>query len=153
MIFNLLLLYDSDKHHYVLLQDHYKFYCFLRSVRYRGYPILGRDCFWLCYDCVTVSDEHVERCNDNSSNFVRMPSENSNIYKLNKWSALWFPPLVIYFDFESFLRPVSACSLSENVSSSSTIEIHEPCGFALTVVQHNKQKPKYTHLDSSENCL
>ena len=82
-----------------------------------------------------------------------MPSEYSNIYIFNKWSALWFAPLVIYFDFESFLRPVSACSLRGNVSSSSTIEIHELCGFALTVVQHNKPKPKYTHIDSSKNCM
>ena len=59
----------------------------------------------------------------------------------------------MYFDFESFLRPVSTCSLNENVSSSSTIEIHETCGFALTVVEHNNPKPKYTQLDSSENCM
>ena len=130
-----------------------KFYCFLHSVRYRSYLILCRNCFWLCYDGVTAFDENVERCKDHSPARVRMPSENSNIYKFNNWSALWFAPLVIYFDFKSFLRPVPTCSLSGNVSSSYTIEIHEPCGFALTVLEHNKPKPKYTHLDSSENCM
>ena len=122
-------------------------------MRYRSYLILCRNCFWLCYDGVTAFDVHVERCKDHSPALVRMPGENSNIYKFNNWSALWFAPLVIYFVFESFLWPVPTCSLSGNVSSSSTIEFHESCGFALTVVEHNNPKPKYTHLDSSENCL
>ena len=45
LVIDLLLLYDSDKHHYVLIKDLCKFYCFLRSVRYRSHLILCRDCF------------------------------------------------------------------------------------------------------------
>ena len=139
LVIDLLLLYYSDKHHYVLIRDLCKFYCFLRSMRYRSYPILSRNCFLLCYDGVTAFNEHVERCKDHSPALVRMPSENSNIYKFNNCSAL--------------CPPVTTSSLSGNVSSSSTIEILEPSGFALTVVEHNNPKPKYTQLDSSENCM
>ena len=89
----------------------------------------------------------------NGVKIIHQPSENSNIYKFNNWSALWFAPLVIYFDFVSFLRSAPTCSLSGNVSSSSTKEINEPCGFALTVVEHNNPKPEYTHLDSFENFM
>ena len=43
LVIDLLLLYDSDKHHYVLIKDLCKFYCFLRSVRYRSSLILCRN--------------------------------------------------------------------------------------------------------------
>ena len=76
----------------VLIKGLCNFYCFLRSVRYRSYLILQRNCFWLCYDGVAAFDEDVERCKDHSPALVRMPSENSNIYKFNNWSALWFAP-------------------------------------------------------------
>ena len=66
LVIDLLLLYDSDKHHYVLIKHLCKFYCFLWSVRYRSYLILCRNCFWLCYDGAIAFDEHVERCKDHS---------------------------------------------------------------------------------------
>ena len=78
-----------------------------------------------------------------------MPKLDNNLYKFTNWSATWFAPLVFYFDFESFLKPVASCSPSEERASSRPIEAQEPCGFALTVIEHGNPEPNFTHLDSS----
>ena len=48
---------------------------------------------------------------------------------------------------------MASCAPSEERASSRPIEVHEPCGFALTVIEHGNPEPKFTHLDSSVNCM
>ena len=48
---------------------------------------------------------------------------------------------------------MASCAPSEERASSQPIEVHESCGFALTVIEHGNPEPKFTHLDSSENCM
>ena len=48
---------------------------------------------------------------------------------------------------------MASCAPSEERASSRPIEVHKPCGFALTVIEHGNPEPKFTHLDSSENCM
>ena len=68
-------------------------------------------------------------------------------------AATWFVPLVIYFDFESFLCPVAGCTPHGNNSYTRVIEKHEPCGFSLAVIDHYSTKPIFFHVDSSEDCI
>ena len=68
-------------------------------------------------------------------------------------AATWFVPLVIYFDFESFLRLVSACKRPSDKAVTQVKEIHEPCGFALTVIDHHSSMPTFHHVDSSPVCI
>ena len=48
---------------------------------------------------------------------------------------------------------MASCAPSEERASSRPIEVHEPCGFALTVIEHGNPEPKFTRLDSSGNCM
>ena len=87
-----------------------------------------------------------------------MPSSEKNSYKITNLAATWFVPLFIYFDFESFLRPVSACKGPSDKAFTQVKEIHEPCGSALTVIDHHSSKPNFHHtvlllVDSSPACM
>ena len=61
--------------------------------------------------------------------------------------------MVIYFDFESFLRIVAECDAAADQSSTGVVEKHEPCGFALAVIDHHSNIPYFEHVDSSEDCM
>ena len=89
----------------------------------------------------------------NAPAVIQMPSPDQSMYKFSKLSATWFVPLVIYFDFESFLRPVASCAGPSNTANTRAIERHEPCGFALTVIDHQSTTPVFHHVDSSEDCM
>ena len=151
--FDLLLLYENDKHHYVLIKDLCRLFCFIKIIKFRSTLHLCRNCLYLCHKDVKQFKDHFEVCGNNTPAVVRMPKPDNNLYKFTNWSATWFAPLVIYFDFESFLKPVASCAPSEERASSRPNEVHEPCGFALTSIEHGNPEPKFTHLDSSENCM
>ena len=68
-------------------------------------------------------------------------------------AATWFVPLVIFFDFESFLRPVSSCKGPSDQAFTQVKEIHEPCGFALAAIDHHSSKPIFHHVDNSPACM
>ena len=97
--------------------------------------------------------DHVELCGNNPPAIIRMPKTSNNLNNFKKWSATWFARLVIYFDFESFLKPVSSCPASSESASTGSIEIHEPSGFAIAVIEHGNPQPKFSPLDSSVKCM
>ena len=92
-------------------------------------------------------------CGNNGPAVIHMPSSDQNSYKFTNLSATWFVPLVIYFDFESFLRPVSGCRGPSSRAFKQIKEIHEPCGFTLTVIDHHSSKPIFYQVDSSQDCM
>ena len=84
-----------------------------------------------------------------------MPSaEDGSIkYKFNNYLTLSFVPVIIYFDFESFLKPVTTCNNNPNTSSSRILEKHEPSGYSLCAIEHGSSKPYFFDLNSSEKCI
>ena len=107
----------------------------------------------MCHKDVEQFKDHAEVCGNNPPAVIRMLKPDNKLYKFTNWSATWFAPLVISFGFESFLKPVATCAPSEERASLRPIEVHEACGFALTVIEHGKPEPKFAYLDSSENCM
>ena len=130
-----------------------RLFCFIKIIKFRSTLHLCRNCLYLCHKDVKQFKDHVEVCGNNTPAVIRMPKPDNNLYKFTNWSATWFAPLVLYFDFESFLKPVASCAPSEERASSRPIEVHEPCGFALTAIEHGNPEPKFNHMDSSENCM
>ena len=110
----------------------------------------------MCHKDVKQFKDQVEVCGNNPPDVIRTPTTSNNLYKFNNWSATWFAPLVIYLDFESILKPVASCPGSSESASTRSIEIHEPCGFAIAVMKHGNWQPFqsiFSHLDSSVNCM
>ena len=150
---DLLLLYAADCYHYVLITNLVKVFCQLRNTKFRFASHICRNCFWLCEEGLAKLTEDVETCCENAPVVVRLPAPGKNLFQFKNLAATWFVPLVIYFDFESFLCPVARCTPNGNNAYQSVFEKHEPCGFSLAIIDHNSTKPIFFHVDSSEGCI
>ena len=60
-------------------------------------------------------------------------------HKFNNLTSRWYVPRVIYFDLESLHLPVYGPQPDPQKSSTQTIEIHQPCGYALAVIEFGKK--------------
>ena len=124
---DLLLLHDADIYNYVLITDLVKVVCNVGDLKFRfGYRIC-HNCFWLCRDGLESYKIHTESpkcpCSYlNAPAVIQMPSADKNEYKFSNFSAAWFVPLIIYFDFETFLLPVAGCDAATDQSSTRVIE-------------------------------
>ena len=126
---DLLPLYEADCYHYVLVTNLVKLVCQLRKTKFRFAFNICLNCFWLCEEGFAKLTEHMETCCEKAPAFVRCPAPGKNLYQFKNLAATWFVPLVIYFDFESFLCPLAGCTPHGNISYTRVIEKHEPCGF------------------------
>ena len=70
----------------------------------------------------------------NEAATIKLKDETKNDPHFQNYQSRWFAPYVMYFDFESLIRPVATCSNTSDRSSSDIIEKHEPCGFCLVVI-------------------
>ena len=150
---DIFFLYENDKHHYVLIKDLCRLFCFIKNIKFRSTLHLCRNCPYLCHKEVKRFKDHVEVCGNNPPAVIRLPTTSNNLYKFNNWPATWFAPLVIYFDFESILKPVVSCPPSSESASTRSIEIHESFGFAIAVIEHGNPQPTFSHLDNSVHCM
>ena len=82
-----------------------------------------------------------------------MPGDDKNSFRFKIFKARWFAPFTIYFDFESFLMPVSSCPANPGASSTEVIEQHITSGLALTLIEDGFSTPKEFVIDSSKNCV
>ena len=153
-IMDLLLLYEPGMHHFVLIKDLLRFVCEVRKQKFRSFLQLCRNCFQIHYNEIDHKT-HERLCKDHEPAVVIMPTaENGCIkYKFKNFQALWYAPIVVYFDFESFLNPVTTCMNNPQISSSRVLEKHEPSGYSMVAIDHESSEPFFFSLDSSENCL
>ena len=106
-----------------------KVVCYVRGLDYRFSYKICRNCFWICREGLKSHNLNLSNCCKNALAIIHMPSSENNSYEFKNLAGTWFVPLVIYFDFESFLRPVFACKGQSDKSFTQVKEIHEPCGF------------------------
>ena len=69
---DLLLLYEADCHHYVLITNLVKVVCQLRNAKFRFAFHICRKCFWLCEEGLAKLTEHIETCCENAPAVVRL---------------------------------------------------------------------------------
>ena len=148
-VMDLLLLYDCDRHHYVPITNLVKVVCYVRELDCRFSYKVCRNCFWICREGLESYNLHLSNCCKNAPAIIHIPSSENNSYKFTNLAATWFVPLVVYLDFELFLRSVSACKGPSDKAFTQVKVIHEPCGFALTVIDHHSSKPIFNHVESS----
>ncbi len=82
-----------------------------------------------------------------------MPNESAKDLVFKNVQARWFVPLVIYFELESLLQPVQGCERPPETSHSQFLQIHEPCGYALTVVEHSNDNVLFLKQERGPGCL
>ena len=148
---DLLLLTDGRTHHYVLIKDFKLFVSNIKGHVPRSATVICRNCFHVC-SSDAIYQRHIETCFEHEAANIKMPEiENSKLFFTN-YQSKWFVPFVVYFDFESLIKPVQTCSNSSEVSSSNIIEIHEPCGFCVVVKELDNPKPAFFKVDRSRDC-
>ena len=140
-VMDLLLLYNDDHDHYVLITHIVKVVCYVRRIDFRYCYRICRNCFLICRDGLESCNVHMNNCGNNAPAVIHKPSSDHNSYKVTILSATWSVPLVIYFDFESFLRPVSGCRGPSSRAFTQVKEVHELCGLALRVIDQHSNKP------------
>ena len=64
-----------------------------------------------------------------------MPKPGKNDHKFKNFTTRWYVPRVIYFDLESVLLSVYGLQPDPQKSSTQTIEIHQPFGYSLAVIE------------------
>ena len=153
-IMDLLLLYEPGMHHFVLIKDLLRFVCEVRKQKFRSFLQLCRNCFQIHYNEIDHKT-HERLCKDHEPAVVIMPTAENGChkFKFKNFQALWYAPIVVYFDFESFLNPVTTCMNNPQISSSRVLEKHEPSGSSMVAIDHESSEPFFFSLDSSENCL
>ena len=111
-----------------------------------------RNCFSIC--CTAeVYGRHIETCMQNKAAFIKLPDETKNDLHIRNYQSRWFAPYVMYFDFETLIRPAATCYHTSDRSSRDIIERHEPCGFCLVVIEHNNPEPVFFKLERSSNFI
>ena len=151
-ILDLLLLSDGQAYHYVLIKDLKILISNLKQQVPRSSSKICRNCFHVCYTA-EIYERHIETCMQNEAAAIKLPDETKNELQFQNYQSRWFAPYVMYFDFESLIRPVATCSNTSDRSSSEIIERHEPCGFCLVVIEHNNPEPVFFKLERSSNCM
>ena len=151
-VIDLLLLTDGQRHHYVLIKDLKVFVNNIRGLSPRSGTVLCRNCFHICstdeiYQC------HVQSCLEHEAATIKMPPPEKSTLCFQNYQAKWFVPFVIYFDFESLIKPEQSCSNNPDGSFSQTIELHEPCGFCVAVVELDNPKPAFMKVERSPKCM
>ena len=151
-ILDLLLLSNGRAYHYVCIKDLRNLISNLEQQVPRSSSKKCRNCFQVCYTAENY-ERHNETCMQNEAATIKLPDETKNDLQFQNYQSRWLAPYVMYFDFESLIRPVATCSNTSDRRSSEIIERHEPCGFCLLVIEHKKPKPVFFKLERSSNCM
>ena len=146
---DLLLLYSDVHHHYVLFAHLVKVVCFVRLISFVF--VIGS--VEIDFGYVENYNAHITKCGNNAPAVIHMPASDQHSYKFTNLSETWFVLLVMYFDFGSFVRPMSGCRRPSSRAFTQVNEIHKQCGFALTVIDQHCSKPIFYQVDSSEDCM
>ena len=147
---DLLLLNDGEKFHYVLITNLMNLVSFITKRTAKSSDKLCRNCFYIC-SSAEVLERHSKTCLHNEPAVVRMPSERQSKIIFRNLKARWFAPIVLYFDLESLLQPVSTCCNEKQMTE--TVELHKPCSFCLVAVEYGNPEPVFVRLERSENCM
>ncbi len=94
---------------------------------------------------------HVKYCKENEAVAIQLPKEG-DILKFNDYSARYPLPIICVFDFETLVVPVHTAQNNPEASSTTIIQHHVPCSFALAVIERKKSCPTI-YFDRSPDCM
>ena len=149
---DLLLLTDEQTHHYVLIKDLRVFVNNIKGLSPRSGSVICRNCFHIC-SSQSIYERHMKSCIEHDAATITMPDPTKNKLIFKNFQSKWFVPFVLYFDFESLIKPVVSCSISSEGSSSIIVEHHEPCGYCVVAVELNNPKPAFIKVERSDECM
>ena len=149
---DLLLLSNGQTHHYVLITDLMRVVEYVRGKLHRDRNQICRKCVHTCSSIDTLQ-RHQEMCYQDEGVVITMPKPGKDTHRFKNLTARWYVPRVIYFDLESLLLPVYGPQPDPEKSSTQTLKIHQPCGYALAVVEFGRREVLKFELKRGENDM
>ena len=123
--FNLdLLCSDVQADQYVLIKDLEILVSNLKQQFSRSSRKICSNCFHVCYTA-EIYERHIKLCMQNEAANVKLSDETKNGLKFQTYQSRWFALYVMYFDFESLIKPVATYSNTSDRRSSKSSGRHE----------------------------
>ena len=144
-VVDLLLITDGERYHYVLITDLVNL---VRKVQGRQIDARAkncRNCFHVCSNNETLQ-KHEKLCYQFETCQVLLPEPDSNSLAFKKFQAKSALPLVIYFDLESIIVPVSSVEQNPQTSGTRVLDKHIPSGYCYVAISHGSPNLEFFHL-------
>ena len=116
---------------------------------FRGVTSNNHGSFY-CLNCLdsfrtdNALKRHERLCDNNDYCHIEMPTKHNKTLKYNHGDKPLKVPFVIYADLECLLIKKQSCQNNPNASYTERKAMHEPCGYALSLIcsfdsKENKQ--------------
>ena len=148
---NLLLFSKGEKRHY----------CLIRSMsRLMGDRTRHNGEAFYCNFCLhgftrrDLLNDHIPYCSPHGPQRLTFPkSEHDQWVRFQHVRKQLKVPFVIYLDLESLTIPIQSCGASQDHSSSTPYQMHEPCGFCYYVKCSDETRSKPAYLYRGPNAM
>ena len=97
--------------------------------------------------------KHERLCGNNDYCHVEMPTENNNILKYNHGEKSLKVPFTIYADLECLLIKQQSCQNNPNESYTERKAMHEPCGYALSLISSFDSRESKRNFYRGKGCI
>ena len=123
---------DGRRYHYVLIKN---LITPIKHVQKKVSWVRETVCPSRFHICVTEAlyKNHLSNCRKHDSAVINKPNGRKESLAFRNFYALWFVPVVIYFDVESLIQPVISCA--NTAQSTEVVEIHRPSGFYIVALE------------------
>ena len=159
----LLMITGGEKWHYTVLEsetieDGFNQPTKSLSNLFRGITSNNHGDFY-CLNCLhsfrtdNALKKHERLCENNDYCSVEMPTEINKFLKYNHGEKSLKTPFVIYVDLECLLLKQQSCQNNPNESYTERKAIHEPCGYALTLVSSFDSKQNKRSFYRGKDCI
>ena len=150
-VVDLLLITDGERYHYVLITELVNLVGKFQGRQIYARAKIWRNCFHVCSNNETLQKREIfykfETCQ------VLLPEPDSNSLAFKKFQAKTALPLVVYFDLESIIVPVSSVEQSPQTSGTRVLGKNIPSGYCYVAILHGSPNLEFFHLYRGEDCM
>ena len=144
-VVDLLLITDGERYHYVLITSLVNLVRKVQGRQIDARAKICHNCFHVCSNNETLQ-KHEKLCYQFETCQVLLPEPDSNSLAFKKFQAKTALPLVVYFDQESIIVPVSSVEQNPQTSGTRVLDKHIPSGYCYVAISHGSPNLEFFHL-------
>ena len=154
---------EADVWHYITFKSVHADDGFNRPIRglsrlFRGVTSNNHGNFY-CLNCLhsfqteNILKRHERLCESNDYSYVEMPTKSNKTLKYNPREKSLKVPFVIYADLKCLLIKKQSCQNNPNASYTERKAMHEPCGYALSLICSFDSKENKQNFYRGRDCI
>ena len=154
---------EADVWHYITFKSVHADDGFNRPIRglsrsFRGVTSNNHGNFY-CLNCLhsfqteNILKRHERLCENNDYSYVEMPTKSNKTLKYNPREKSLKVPFVIYADLKCLLIKKQSCQNNPNASYTERKAMHEPCGYALSLICSFDSKENKQNFYRGRDCI